>query len=185
MEGLECGKNDKHEHLTRKLERFADRIAGVEAEKQHSINRYAAGALTKEAYIALNLSLDAEIRRLHKRKAQIAKQLDEAAANDLVQESIREYCLRTKDRLDKCTTFDMTRQFLVDHIERITYLRDNVTLIGSVPVRRGTFQAPTPAPFWIEGELDRKAIRARPHNLQPDDGRWQKMPSAEYSSKPA
>jgi hypothetical protein len=86
MEGLECGKNDKHEHLTRKLERFADRIAGVEAEKQHSINRYAAGALTKEAYIALNLSLDAEIRRLHKRKAQIAKQLDEAAANDLVQE---------------------------------------------------------------------------------------------------
>jgi hypothetical protein len=27
-------------------------------KKQHSINRYAAGGLTKEAYIALNLSLD-------------------------------------------------------------------------------------------------------------------------------
>jgi hypothetical protein len=51
MEGLEGGKNDKQ----RKLERFTDRIAGVEAEKQHSINRYAAGALTKEAYITLNL----------------------------------------------------------------------------------------------------------------------------------
>jgi site-specific DNA recombinase len=50
MEGLECGKNDKHEHLARKLERFTNRIAGVEAEKQHSINRYAAGGLTKEAY---------------------------------------------------------------------------------------------------------------------------------------
>jgi hypothetical protein len=147
----------------------------VEAEKQHSINRYAAGALTKEAYIALNLSLDAEIQRLRKRKARIAKELEEAAANDLVQESIREYCLRTKDRLDKCTTFDMTRQFLVDHIERITYLRDNVTLIGSVPVRRGTFQASVPAPFRIEGELDRKAIRARPNNLLPDDGRWKKL----------
>jgi len=45
----------------------ADRIAGVEAEKQHSINRYAPGGLTKEAYIALNLSLDAEIQRLRKR----------------------------------------------------------------------------------------------------------------------
>jgi hypothetical protein len=41
----------------------------VEAEKQNSINRYAAGGLTKEWYIALNLSLDAEIQRLRKRKA--------------------------------------------------------------------------------------------------------------------
>jgi DNA invertase Pin-like site-specific DNA recombinase len=175
LEGLECGKNNKHEHLARKLERFTDRIAGVEAEKQHSINRYAAGGLIKEAYVTLNLSLDAEIQRLHKRKAQIAKQLDEAAANDLVQESIREHCLRTKERLDKCTTFDMTRQFLVDHVQRIIYLRDKVTLIGSVPVRRGTFQAPVPVPFRIEAELDRKAIRARSHNLQPDDGRWKKL----------
>jgi len=38
---------------------------------------------------------------LHKRKARIAKELEEAAAIDLVQESIREYCLRTKERLDK------------------------------------------------------------------------------------
>jgi hypothetical protein len=35
----------EHEHLTRKLERFTDRIAGVEAEKQNSINRYAAGGM--------------------------------------------------------------------------------------------------------------------------------------------
>jgi hypothetical protein len=175
MEGLERGKNDKHEHLVRKLEGFTDRIAGVEAEKQHSINRYAAAALTKEAYIALNLSLDAEIQRLHKRKMRIAKELEQAAENDLVQESIREFCLRTEERLDKCTTFDMTRQFLVDNVQRIIYLRDKVTLIGSVPVRRGTFQAPVSAPFRIQGELDRKAICARPHNLQPDDGRWKKL----------
>jgi hypothetical protein len=35
MEAIECGKNGKngkHEHLMRKLERFTDRIAGVEAE---------------------------------------------------------------------------------------------------------------------------------------------------------
>jgi hypothetical protein len=34
MEAIECGKNDKHEHLTRKLERFADGIAGMEAESR-------------------------------------------------------------------------------------------------------------------------------------------------------
>jgi hypothetical protein len=38
--------------------------------------------------------------------------------------------------------------------------------------RLPAFEAP------IEGELDRKAIRARPHTLQPDDGRWKKLPSA-------
>jgi hypothetical protein len=70
---------------------------------------------------------------------------------------------------------DTTRQFLVDHVQRIIYLRDKVTLIGSVAVRRGTFQAPVSVPFRIEGELDRKAIRARPHNLLPDDGRWKKL----------
>ena len=101
--------------------------------------------------------------------------MEQAAANDLVQESIGEFCLRTKERLEKCTTFDMTRQFFVDYVRRVIYLRDHVTLIGSVPVRRGTFQAPVTVPFRIEGELDRKAIQARPHNLLPDDGRWKKL----------
>jgi hypothetical protein len=66
----------------------------------------------------------------------------------------------------------------------VIYLRDHVTLIGSVPVRRGTFQAPVPVPFRIDGELDRKAIQARPHNLLPNDGRWKKLERLElFQSK--
>jgi hypothetical protein len=174
MQGLECGRNDKHENLARKLERFTDRIAGVEAEKQKSIDRYAAGGLTKEEYVTLNLTLDAEILRLRKRKARIAKELEEAAANDMVQESIRAFC-QSKERFEKCSTFEMTRQFLVDHIQRVTYHRNSVTLVGSVPVRRGTFQTAVRVPFRILGELDRTAIRAKPQNLLPDDGRWKKL----------
>jgi hypothetical protein len=34
MEAIECGRSDKHQHLTRKLERFTDGIAGVEAESR-------------------------------------------------------------------------------------------------------------------------------------------------------
>jgi hypothetical protein len=69
----------------------------------------------------------------------------------------------------------MTRQFLVDHVRPVIYLRDHVTLIGSVPVRRGTFQAPVTVPFHLEGDLDRKAIQARPHIMRSDDGRWKKL----------
>jgi hypothetical protein len=185
MEGLEYGKNDKHGNLARKLERFTDRIAGVEAEKQRSIDRYAAAGLTKEAYIALNLTLDAEILRLRGRKARIAKELEEAAANDMVQESMREFCQRTKERFEKCSTFDTTRQFLADHVKRVIYHRDKVTLVGSVPVKRGTFQPPSAVPFRIEGELDRTAIRAKPHNLLPDDGRWKKLQTPQLSASDA
>jgi hypothetical protein len=185
IEGLECGKNDKHGNLARKLQRFTDRIAGVADEKQKSIDRYAAGGLTKEAYVALNLSLDAEIVRLRKRKSRIAKELEEAAANDMVQESISEFCQRSKERFEKCSTFEMTRHFLIDHIQRVVYHRDSVTLIGSVPVRRGTFQAPVPVSFRIQGELDRTAIRAKPRNLLPDDGRWKKLPTPQLSASDA
>jgi hypothetical protein len=82
---------------------------------------------------------------------------------------------RTKERFAKCSAFDVTRQFLVDHIQRIIYMRSKVTIFGSVPVKRGPFQAAVPVPFRIEGDLDRKAIRAKPRKLLPDDGRWKKL----------
>jgi hypothetical protein len=154
------------------------RIAGIEAQKQRSIDLYAADRLTNQAYIAENRNLDREIQRLHKRKAQIARELEAAAANDLVEHSIREYCERTKERFAKCSAFDVTRQFLVDHIQRIIYMRSKVTIFGSVPVKRGPFQAAVPVPFRIEGELDRRAIRAKPKKLLPDDGRWKKLKEA-------
>jgi len=175
MEGMETGRNDKHEHLARQLERFTARIAGIEAQKQRSIELYAADRLTDQAYIAENRNLDREIQRLHKRKAQIARELEAAAANDLVERSIREYCERTKERFAKCSAFDVTRQFLVDHIQRIIYLRSKVTILGSVPLKRGPFRSAAPVPFHIEGELDRKAIYAKPRKVLADDGRWKKL----------
>lgn len=75
LEGLRCGKNEKHENLVRKLARFTDGVAGVEAQKQATIDLYAAGGLAKDAYVAENIALDHEIRRLRKRRAQIEKEL--------------------------------------------------------------------------------------------------------------
>jgi hypothetical protein len=94
---------------------------------------------------------------LHRRKTEITRELQAAAGNDLVEQSIREYCERAKARFDRYTTFDLTRQFLLDHVERIVYLREKVTILGSVPVKRSPSEAPVPLPFRIEGELDRIA----------------------------
>jgi site-specific DNA recombinase len=185
MEGVQEGRNDKHENLVQKLERFTARITGIEAQKQRSIDLYAAGGLTNEAYTAENLTLDRELQRLRKRKARIASELEAAAANDMVADSIREYCERAKRRFEECGTFDMTRQFLLDRVERIVYLHSKVTIVGTVPVKRGTFQAAAPVPFRIEGELDRKAIRAKPHKVLPDDGRWKKLKEIVPQAVPA
>ena len=108
-------------------------------------------------------------------KPRSRKELEAAAANDMVAISIREYCERTKARFAQCRTFDMMRQFLLDHVQRIVYLHSKVTIVGSVPVKRGTFQAAAPVPFRIEGGLDRRAIRAKPRKVLPDDGRWKKL----------
>jgi site-specific DNA recombinase len=47
LEGLESGKNNKHEHLVRQLERFSDRIVGIEAQKERSIRLYAARGIAR------------------------------------------------------------------------------------------------------------------------------------------
>jgi hypothetical protein len=41
------------------------------------------------------------------------------AASDMVAHSILDYCERAKDRFEKSDTLDLTRQFLVDYVQRI------------------------------------------------------------------
>jgi hypothetical protein len=161
------------------------RSIGIEAQKQRSIDLYAANGLPNETYIIENRNLDRELERLRKRKAQIALQVQEAAASDMVEHSIREYCKLAKASFELCSTFELTQRFLREHIRQIIYNRSKVTIIGSVPVQRGTYQSAVAVPFRIEGELDRKAIRARPHKLQPDDGRWKKLPKTATELLPA
>jgi hypothetical protein len=63
IQGLEGGRNDKHENLVQRVERCTARIAGVEAQKQCTIDLYAAGGLSKDVYIADNLTLDGELQQ--------------------------------------------------------------------------------------------------------------------------
>src|SRR5262249_26642802 len=59
---------------------------------------------------------------------------------------------------------DTKRQFLVDHIEKIIYHRDKVTLIGCVSVEHKQSQSITGSslPFHIEGQIDRAMVRKLP-----------------------
>jgi hypothetical protein len=79
-------------------------------------------------------------------------------------------------RFERCADFESKRQFLRDHVEKVIFLRSNVTIVGSVPIEQDP-QQPSAAnrlEFRIEGAIDRKAILTRPRTLSPDDGRWGK-----------
>jgi hypothetical protein len=79
-------------------------------------------------------------------------------------DAIRQFCDRTAMRLERCTDFDSKRQFLADHIEKIIYHRDKVTLIGCVPITLKEAQSITGStlPFHIEGQIDRAMVRRLP-----------------------
>jgi hypothetical protein len=48
----------------------------------------------------------------------------------------------------------------VEHVERVIYNRYKVTIAGSIPVQSAS--GGTKLQFWIEGEIDQKAVRSRP-----------------------
>ena len=66
--------------------------------------------------------------------------------------------------MERCIDFDTKRQFLVDHIEKIIYHRDSVTLIGAVPIelKQARLITGSTLPFRIEGAIDRATVRRLP-----------------------
>jgi hypothetical protein len=122
-----------------------------------------------EEYISANRALDRDLERLTREKAELAAASRSPLQEDFVDASIRQFCASAKARFQACADFDAPREFLVDHIERVIYKRYKITIAGSVPVQSASGE--TKLPFPIKGEIDPKAVRSRPHELPPDDGR--------------
>jgi len=117
------------------LTKVAQKIGALDNERRELISKYAADQMTGDDYIAANRALDEKLERLVRAKAKLAMALLPTHHEDFVDASIRQFCATAKARLQACADFDANRQFLVDHIERVTYNRYHVTIAGSIPVR--------------------------------------------------
>jgi hypothetical protein len=122
------------------------------------IDKYAADQMTGEEYIAANRDLDQKLEKLVREKAKLAATLQTSQHEDFVDASIRQFCATAKARLQACADFEANRQFLLDYVERVTFNRYKVTLVGSVPVQ--TVSEVSKLPFRIEGEINIAAIRS-------------------------
>jgi hypothetical protein len=142
----------------RDLARLASKISGIEQDRRALIDRYAVDHMTGDEYIAANRALDEQLEGLVRAKARLAAAARSAHDEDFVDASVRQFCATAKARLEACSDFDKNRQFVVDHVERVTYNRYSVTLAGSVAVQTST--GATKLRFQIEGKIDIAAIRS-------------------------
>jgi hypothetical protein len=151
-----AGMDDRS--TARELTSVARKIGALDHARRELIDRYAADQITNDEYIAGNRALDEKLRRLVRTKAKLAAASRSAHHEDFVDASVRQFCATAKARLQACGDFDANRQFLVDHVERVTYNRYDIIIAGSIPVR--TDSGETKLPFRIAGKVDIMAIRS-------------------------
>jgi hypothetical protein len=151
-----------------KVARIAQGLGAIDDEKRRIIDLYAAGQMAKDEYVAANVSLDEELDRLARAKAKLEarRPVDEYETLD---PSIKRFGESARTRFERCIDFDSKRQFLLDHIKTVIFLRSRVTIVGVVPIEH---DPQSTREFPIEGEIDRKAILSRPKKLRPDDPRF-------------
>jgi hypothetical protein len=142
----------------RELTRIAQKIGGLDHERRELISKYAADQMTGDEYITANRALDDKLERLVRAKTKLITALRPTHHEDFVDAGIRQFCATARAHLQACSDFDANRQFLVDHIERVTYNRYHVTIAGSIPVRAQSGE--TKLQFRIEGKIDIAAIRS-------------------------
>jgi hypothetical protein len=115
------------------LARIAVRIDEIGNQRRRMIELYASDEVARDAYINANVVLDKELDDLKRKKAEISEAQQPSGLEQL-DESIRQFCEQARTRLERCKDFDGKKQFLTDHIEKIIYHRDSITLIGSVKI---------------------------------------------------
>jgi site-specific DNA recombinase len=117
----------------RKLGRISAQLLDVEERKKRIIEVYATGDLSKDAYIARNRAYDAESIELRREKVALIQSTAHLYQQDAVEACISQFCDDARARLKRGRDFVSKRRFLLDHVEKVIFLDDKVTLHGSVP----------------------------------------------------
>lgn len=168
------GGNDRK--IKRPLAQIAQRSAAIEDERRHMIDLYASDRLAKAEYVKANLALDRELDELKRDKAELLKQdIRPSAMDEALDVSIGRFCGSARARFDGCIDFDTKRQFLLEHVKKVIYLRYKVMIVGSIPIEPQSSHEPQQSKahsleFRIEEEIDRNTVSSKPRHKIRDDG---------------
>ncbi len=106
----------------------------------------------------------------------MVSRIDARMDRDIINASHAQFCSAATAQLEKCTDFNSKRGFLLDHIEKITYHRYQVTIHGSVPITLHSHSnldhqdRALEIPFRIEGAIEKIMLHRGPRRKFTEDG---------------
>jgi len=124
-----------------------------------------------------NLTLDKKLHKLQLKRIKVIASIPLLHKKEVVDLNVRQFCDSAKAQFEKCANFESKRQFLLEHIEKVTYLKYGVTIHGSAPIKLRAYEDPdqtsevSKIPFQIENMLDKSLLKRGPRIRQEIDGR--------------
>ena len=148
--------------LEKRLKKMDNDTECMKTEKQKFLDRYAKGEIDRAAYVEESRWHDNEIIRIKIERDDLMKQVPTLHKQNLVADSIREFCQSVKSEFERCIEPESQRKFLLDYIERIVYSRDGIMIRGSVPIKIEAYKDPdqpsdaSKIPFCIQREITKE-----------------------------
>ncbi len=145
--------------LEKRLKAIETDIERLASEKKRVLDIYASGHLAKEDYVKKSLRYDNEINELKRRRSGLVGRIPLLHKTEVIDTSISQFCEAARVRFRKCVEFVDRRQFLLDHIEKVVFLNDKVSLYGAVPVNAKKETNDECESATIEYRIDGRVVR--------------------------
>jgi site-specific DNA recombinase len=143
-----------------KLTRLNKREKEIEKEKKRTMDAYVAGQITQQEYVDRNVKLDQELLKMKNKRNELFLTIPLLHKKEVVDMSMRQFCENAKMRLEKCHDYESRQKFLHDHIEKVIFQKDKVTLIGSVPIKTSDNEGGR-IPFKIKDDFDKRKFHKK------------------------
>lgn len=181
LETFNSNSQDKAAKSKKELGKISARITQIKAQKERILDLYASGGLEQEEYMRRIRNYESEIELLQKEQNELIKNMPAIQSNELIEESLNEYCKQIKLEFKKCNDFESKRKFLLDHIKKVSYCRiseneDAIKLQGSIPIKlegiKTCRQSENLAKikFEIERTIDRKELMIKARRIEIQSG---------------
>ena len=125
--------------MEKELKALEEREQHLKTERRMVLDRYATGNLNKDKYVEQSLWFDNEANKLKLERTELIKRIPILHSKDVIDVSLRIFCETTRVRFEKCTNFEIRRQFLLDFIEEVVYVPEKITVKGFMPVQLPTY----------------------------------------------
>jgi site-specific DNA recombinase len=143
-----------NEHAARELARIAGQLKKLDETRRRLINGYATGRTVTKKYIERNHVIDTKFKKLTREKTELTNASHDRHGTSGIQ--LQQFCAHAKVQFAACTDLETKRKFLQEHVEKIIFNHDKISIIGFIPAQGDT----TALPFQIEGEIDRAHVRS-------------------------